>query len=93
MNGAQTYSPEITALSRLESDTAIAARLRDIASGYGKVLSVATLGDHADDHEHFFLVSFDRVQDAIAASLELRCCLFGQATLVVHLPRPPATRQ
>jgi hypothetical protein len=83
----QTDSPrrEIEALASVASKDQTIHNLREILSSYGNVLSIEQLPPTTEDNT--YLVDFEKIEDAISASVDLKYCLFGYSTLVISLPQ------
>ncbi|MCX7176071.1 MAG: hypothetical protein NT159_19540 [Proteobacteria bacterium] len=79
---------EIDALSSLASDDQVYDRLREIAGAYGKINSIMAISsrqidEDIDPEECLYLIDFDRTQDALDASADTGCYLFGFSALAV----------
>lgn len=78
---------EIEALADLSSKEEVRVALAELATRYGKVGAVTTLPDAVatGSDRSQFIVEFERIQDAMAASSGWRCPLFGFAAVIVSL--------
>ena len=77
--------PEIEALGILSSQAAVMERLEKLAGCYGKVIAVSPLPEKYPGGAggHAFAVCFEKTQDAMTASRDLRCLQIGFSMLLV----------
>ena len=82
-------APEINDLGLLSSEAKILDALREIASIFGKTLSVRAMPENGEPTtgDYRFLIHFEQTQDAIAAAKAMKCYLCGFSTLLVTIPR------
>ena len=80
-------SPEIESLGKLASLDEIRGELSRAASNFGKINSILSLAQKSDENTDRcgFLVCFEKTMDALAASRQWRCVLFGFTTVVVFV--------
>lgn len=86
--GVAAHRAEIAALSFLPSDALVYERLREIAGAYGKVDSILAISSRQLDEginpeQRLYLVDFERAKDALEASADTGCYLFGYSALAV----------
>ncbi|MFA6310863.1 MAG: hypothetical protein WCV99_02375 [Sterolibacterium sp.] len=86
--GAVAHRAEIDALSFLPSEALVYERLREIAGAYGKVDSILVissrqLDEDIDPEQRLYLVDFKRAKDALEASADTGCYVFGYSALAV----------
>jgi hypothetical protein len=80
-------APEIADLRFLSSEAKMIEALKEIASVFGKTLSVSAMPQSGDSDDYLFLIHFDQTKDAIAASKAMKCYLYGFSTLMASIPR------
>ncbi len=82
-------SPEIESLGRLGSAEEITGQLGKYASTFGKITAIMPLPQMPGlgDDDWGFLVCFDKTLDAMAASRDWHCLLFGFTSVIVAVRR------
>jgi len=87
-------SPEIESLGNLGSLEEIRGELGRVASNFGKITTIMSLPKREDESaDHCgFLVCFEKTMDALAASRQWRCILFGFTTVVVYVKQAGDSR-
>lgn len=80
-------SPEIEFLGSLSSPEEVKGELGRVASNFGKITAVMPLPQKDGDAAGHcgFLVCFEKTLDALAASRQWHCVLFGFTSVVVFV--------
>ena len=82
-------SPEIELLGNLASPEEIQGELGKAASNFGKIIAIMPLPQTQEqsDDQCGFLVCFEKTMDAMAASRNWHCLLFGFTSVIVSIRR------
>jgi hypothetical protein len=79
---------QVEALASLGSQEEMIIGLRAIAGRHGKVLGVSRLPALVQSEKGVatFLIDFETTREALIASRQMKCPVFGYSTLIVSIP-------
>ncbi len=86
--GRVSCGEDIAGIDASLSDPEIMERLREIASGFGRVRSILPLRARTSQPEptRLFLVDFESSAEAIIAARALRCIQFAMTAMILSIP-------